>query len=123
LVFSYLVESSCVVLIVEPHVLQLEGGDGGVDEQTHLEVLPQLQLFCNTIYCTFEFANLISWKRYARDKIYERNCKKTCEIIEQKIREKRRKSASYRLFILLSSAVRKNPHIYNPAAAVLKYDL
>ncbi len=59
LVFTYLVESidtpylvkSCsVVLIVEAHVLQLEGGDGGVDEQAHLEVLPQLQLFCNTIW-------------------------------------------------------------------------
>ncbi len=41
----HLVESGSVVLIVEPHVLQLEGGDGGVDEQTHLEVLTQLQLF------------------------------------------------------------------------------
>jgi hypothetical protein len=45
LVFTYLVESCSVVLIVEPHVLQLEGGDGGVDEQAHLEVLTQLQLF------------------------------------------------------------------------------
>jgi hypothetical protein len=31
--------------------------------------------------------NLISWKRYAKDKIYERNCKKSAKLIWSKIDE------------------------------------
>ncbi len=38
----HLEKCGCVLLVVQGLLLQLEGGDGGVYQQSHLELLAQL---------------------------------------------------------------------------------
>jgi hypothetical protein len=60
--------------------------------------------------------DLISWKRYAKDKIYERNCKKSAKQIWSKSTNTRlrRKSARCSQITLLSSSLRKGRIIQAP---------